>query len=57
MKRGPPEESDGVARPEKRPPASEAGRKRSLLNALAKLAGTQVQIARLDPDLYSESGS
>jgi hypothetical protein len=43
MKRGPPEE--GEARPEKRP-ASEAGKKRSLLNALAKLAGTQVDTVR-----------
>jgi hypothetical protein len=42
MKRGPgPAEEGGGARTEKRT-ASEAGKKRSLLNALAKLAGTQV---------------
>jgi hypothetical protein len=42
MKRGPgPPEEGGGARTEKRT-ASEAGKKRSLLNALAKLAGTQV---------------
>ena len=45
MKRGPPEErGDGGPRSEKRPATSEAGRKRSLLNALAKLAGTQVEV-------------
>jgi hypothetical protein len=47
MKRGPPEEPDGggssTARAEKRLASAETGRKRSLLNALAKLAGTQVQ--------------
>jgi hypothetical protein len=45
MKRGPPEEQNGGAssRPEKRLAGSETGRKRSLLNALAKLAGTQVK--------------
>jgi hypothetical protein len=41
MKRGPGPPEEGGARTEKRT-ASEAGKKRSLLNALAKLAGTQV---------------